>query len=395
MHRLRMFVCMIATLSVFTAFVVITRHNNYVAAYPSPSIDPRLKAAFEPAPQGKLPKVAVDSMRHDFGIVQPNSTYEYKFPIQNLGDAPLQLSSAGTTSPLLSLRIDPHTLLPGRTGHVIVNWDAQSPQNGFAQFATISTNDPSRPAIEFELRGNPRVLLMAEPPVLAARTLQPGEECHLETIVVSPAWQNFTLDVHPSRPDIRFSLTPLDPGELNKYKMKSGWRITVELPSDLPSGNLNEKLQLTAVPMVGDAKNDNSYDPAAQPLVRELPIYGSVSSRLAVYGEGLTTLGTIQAGTINSRTGYDGVFTVRVNDSDPKLQIEKVVANPSEIEAQLEPYPDAGGPGIYRLHVHIPPSDIAAAYVGQSRGKLTIAFDHPRIKKLELGVSFVVMNAVR
>src|SRR4029078_11644410 len=113
MSRFQFVACGLLTLSMPIVFVALTRQNNHVFALPTAEFDPRLAAASATA-VGGTPKVSIqEDLSHDFGAGDPNLAYEYKFTIQNLGDAPLRLAKTGATSDDLALKIDPHTLLPG------------------------------------------------------------------------------------------------------------------------------------------------------------------------------------------------------------------------------------------------------------------------------------------
>jgi hypothetical protein len=87
------------------------------------------------------------------------------------------------------------------------------------------------------------------------------------------------------------------------------------------------------------------------------------------------------------------VFTVRVNDADPNLQLVETYTTPSMIEVSLQPYSDTSTDGLYRLFVRIPPQSIPVVFQGRNKGKVNLVFAHPRISNLELGIEFVVMKS--
>jgi hypothetical protein len=173
--------------------------------------------------------------------------------------------------------------------------------------------------------------------------------------------------------------------ELQALKATSGYRLTVILPGDLPQGHLEEWIELTAT--------RNNSDDEADVVTRRLPLQGSILGRLTVYGKDVTSFGTIQAGLIDASRGYDGFVTIKINDPETELSVREIVAEPSYIEAHFEPFTEANAEGLYRLRVHIPPSDKAASFRGNKQGKLRLTFDHPRISELELGVDFIVLSS--
>jgi hypothetical protein len=338
--------------------------------------------------------VVVGSREFDFGTVDPFRSYLHSFTIQNSGKSPLVLSSKGTTCSCLSVDIDPHTVDPGRTASVTVTWDARATDRDLNQRASIATNDPAQSLIEFSLRGKTRIVLAAEPPSLVAPRIRPMEKTRLETKIVSLEWNAFSLDVRPSLAGAEWTLDPLPESDLIALKAKSGWRLAVTLPADMPSGALRERIHLTARRIASEADAAEQPDDAVPEVVeREISLEGGVLGRLTVYGQHIDNRGHIKAGTLDSRTGFNGVFTLRVNDRQPDLNVTGVTADPAFITARLEPYSKDGTPGFYKLHVEVPPSDSPAAYVGEKQGQLTLLFDHPRITKLELGIEFIVMKS--
>jgi hypothetical protein len=340
------------------------------------------------------PRAVVESPEFDFGAVVPFRSYQHTFTVENSGTAPLTLISNGTTCSCLSIDIDPHTVDPGRTASVTVTWDARATDRDLNQQATIATNDAAHSTIEFSLRGKTRIVLAAEPPSLVAPRIRPAEKTSLETKIVSLEWNAFSLDVRPSLAGVEWTLEPLEASDLAALKAKSGWRLAVTLPADLPSGALRERIHLTARRIASEADPADEPDHALPQIVQsEIPLEGGVLGRLTVYGQHIDNRGHIKAGTLDARTGFNGVFTLRVNDRQPDLNVTGVTADPAFITARLEPYSKDGNPGFYRLHVEVPPSDVPAAYVGEKHGQLTLLFDHPRITRLELGIEFVVMKS--
>jgi hypothetical protein len=335
------------------------------------------------------PRAKVESTEFNFGIVDPFRQHRHVFEVQNAGDSPLLLLNQGTSNNRLVIDIDPHTVSPGRTAKITVLWDALAADDDFSAQATVQTNDPANPTIVFALRGEARILLAAEPPVLSAPRIKAGEPTTLTTTIVSPEWDAFTLEADPSLSGVDCAVHPMEPAELQQLNVNSGWRLVVTLPAELPPGPLRERIHLTA--RRGAATTDSAAA-RGDVIHRELPLVGNVLGGLTVYGKDLNEMGNIAVGTLDAQKGYETTLTIKVNDAEPKLYLTGISAEPAYIEAQLEPSAENRS-GSYDLHVRIPPTDRAAGYLGQNRGKLTISFDHPRIEQLNLGVEFVVLTS--
>jgi hypothetical protein len=345
----------------------------------------------------QLPKAIIEVRGFDFGDIVPYRTYEHKFKIRNGGSAPLQLDSMGTTSDIMQVDLDAASIQPGEERIIVATWDAQPSDREFLEHAIIATNDPANPVIKLELLGRTRLLVAADPPSLTASRILPHESCLMETKIVSEHWDSFTIDeVRPSLAGVTWQLTPIAPADLDVPTAKSGWRLTVTLPAGLPEGPLSGHVAIVARPTL---QQSSSAAGAAQtavstPVEREIPFDGKVVRRLSVFGKDINVAGTIEAGTIDSSRGYEATFTVRVNDTDPQLNVVDTTIYPKFVDVQLEPFSGAETTGLYRLSVRIPPQDVPAAYIGKNRGKLMILFDHPRIAELNLELDFIVKKSV-
>ena len=117
---------------------------------------------------------------------------------------------------------------------------------------------------------------------------------------MSQVWNAFTLDdLKTSLPGLTWNLTPADPHELKLLKARSGWRLAVTFPADMPTGSFQETLSFTARPAATTPEVDASAS-LYEPLTREIPLEGTVLRRLAVYGADIQPWGMIEAGTIDS-----------------------------------------------------------------------------------------------
>jgi len=400
-HR-SILVCAILTVGICIAWQVLRTDQAPADAAPEPQtiaenataaeLEPKAQAAAQPesiAPTS-LPKALAQKREHDFGTVDPFQAYTHRFEVQNNGTANLALVNPHTNCKCLKVEVSEAVVFPGETGFLVCTWDADASQDLFLQRASVSTNDPANSILEFVVQGKARLTLAAEPAELTAPRIQPNQETHLETKIVSQVWSSFQIDeVQPSIAGATWKLLPIDSGELAKMDMKAGWRLVVTLPTGLPTGNLKGSVVVKARPTGENPAN------LGQPIERAIPLEGNVLRGLAVYGKDVTTWGTIQAGTIDPVKGYEASLTVKVNDAETRLNVIDMTVSPSFVDVRLEPFSETERPGLYRLTVRIPPSEVPAAYVGDKRGKLLLLFDHPRIEQLDLGLEFIVKKPLR
>ena len=346
-----------------------------------------------PAVATDQPGFDLTERRYDFGVVDPLRTHRHMFEIRNAGAAPLTLKANGATCKCLSLDVHDEVVPPGGIGKVEIIWEAQDSYDALRQRVSLVTNDPNARIVDLEITGKTRLVLAAEPPALSAPRIRPDEKTELATTIVSRVWDAFTIEgLQSTLEGVEWSLTPADPNQLKKYEAKSGWRLVVTLPADLPTGSFRETLKFAAVPQA-KGSDGQTIDPAFEPLVREIPLEGSVTGRLSVYGKDMRSWGIIEAGTIDWQRGYQNELLIKVNDADRELVTTHTETFPEFVEAKLEPHAAAGKPGLYRLKLRIPPDGRPGAYQGDRQGKITISFDHPRIKSLELPIEFVLVKS--
>ena len=344
-----------------------------------------------PAIETDQPRVELAERRFDFGIVDPLRTHRHTFEVRNSGTVPLTLKSNGATCKCLALEVRDDTVPPGGSGNVEVIWEAQDTQEPLRQRVSLATNDPNAQIVDLEITGKTQIVLAAEPPTLSAARIRPGKKTKIATIIVSRVWDAFTIDaLQSSLTGVEWTLAPADPVQLKTFEAKSGWRLEVTLPADLPTGSFRETLTFAARPR---RKANEAASETHEPLVREIPLEGTVTGRLSVYGKDMRSWGIIEAGTIDWQRGYQTDLTIKVNDAERELVATRIETFPKFVEATLEPQAAADKPGLYRLKLRIPPDGRPGAYQGDRQGKITISFDHPRLKSVELPIEFVLLKS--
>ncbi|MEL6109391.1 MAG: DUF1573 domain-containing protein [Planctomycetota bacterium] len=89
----------------------------------------------------------------DFGAMPPGGEGEHEFFITNVGDEALELEVGATTCKCTLGSLGETKLPPGETTSVKLEWTVAAEKNTFSQSAELRTNDPSRPAIKFTVKG--------------------------------------------------------------------------------------------------------------------------------------------------------------------------------------------------------------------------------------------------
>jgi len=385
------------TISLFglaTSCAVITTIGCSQAEQPS-AVDARSAPAgpmraevVEAVSSGRVgPQAEIVEKQFDFGMVEPLRTHEHTFEIHNRGTAPLTLAQQGTTCKCLELASVSAVVPPGGIGKVVVAWHAKAAQDVFVQRASVATNDPHHQLLEFKVLGQSLLLVATDPPQLVAPRIKPDESASIDATIFSQVLDEFTVeDLTTSLDGLQWELSPASRRRLTSLNAKSGWNLHVVLPDNLPQGGFRQWLRFRVEPV----NHRSQIDPDL--LSYEVPVQGKVLRRLSVFGESIDFDGTVDLGIVNAKTGAEKVLTVRVHDSDQRLNVTSTTTEPRFVEAHLEQFPGPKDVGIYRLRLRIPPNATPGYYRREHVGKLVLRFDHPRIDSLELGLSFVVPN---
>ncbi len=106
--------------------------------------------------RGKQPKVKVDEVLYDFGIVEKDPSSEkgeHKFYIENVGDADMTLADGGKGCFCTDFTISKGALKPGEKATVNFTWDGARSGGVFNQGVRVLTNDPDRKEVMFYVKG--------------------------------------------------------------------------------------------------------------------------------------------------------------------------------------------------------------------------------------------------
>lgn len=336
------------------------------------------------AQQAAHPVVRVDAATHDFGTLDPLTVHEHVFVIRNTGDAPLELTEGPTTCKCTMARLGNNTVPPGGKATVMLQWNTGR-DTEYAHHATIYTNDPAQPAVRLTVKGNVQVRFRCEPAQLVFSRVNPGESPSASAIVYSQMWDEFELEpVVPTLAGMNIAISELEPTEMESLRAKSGRRITVQLPSDLPEGYFSSSLLLRGKPVGG---TDLQADECT------LGVEGKVIRRLSVYGDEIDVNGQIEIGRVRQGVGADVRLLMKLRDPERNLPVTKIEANPEFVQVRVEPFrTDADKDvGLYYLHLHVPANAPLYRLPPNETGRIRVEFDHPRVKEIELPLDLIVI----
>ena len=330
--------------------------------------------------ESRTPRAVLDETLHDFGTMDPFQTGHYEFKIRNEGSAPLTLERGPTTCKCTLSNVTDGSIPPGGEGEVVLAWQAVRNNKRFAHEASIFTNDPEHEILYFRVEGDIRVRFGADPPEITLSSVRPDQPTEGATLLSSQVWPSFEIrSIECSLPGVTWELAPAGPEHLKKIGSLSGWWLKFTLPAGLPLGYFEKQFSIQV--QGPDATANQTY---------EMPLQGRVLRRLAVYGDGIDSHGTIHVGTIGAGRKHVRRFVVKVRDPLPELPNLAIQTVPDFVQARLVPYPGAAEVGLYRFDVEIPADAPVCVRSHDNRGEIALDFDHPRIEDLRLGLEFVI-----
>jgi hypothetical protein len=277
-------------------------------------------------------------------------------------------------------------IAPGASAEVAVSTKATASRQGvFRHTATLLTNDPDRQVVTLTIRGTYRTFLAAVPELLVFRRApQQHERLRAELEVYSQVFDRFELaDMHSSLEGTSWEVEALGAPSLENLTARSGYRIALLLPEDLPEEAFSHSLHLTAV-----AGSEH------KPRSLAIPLRGAPVRRVQVFGPGLALGRLLRLGTIPQGTGKRMSLTLKVVDEHRKLDVENIAVQPAFVRVNVSPFnEDAQKLGLYRIDVEVPSSTPMCNYMGGRAGSVRIETDHPKVPELIFELEFAVTGS--
>lgn len=348
----------------------------------------------------KPPRVIiVNGEQFQFGTIQRWATQSHDFELRNEGGQPLTLE-AGVTSCkcTLSKLANPDsetskgtktTLGPGESTIVTLTWTAKTHEPEFHQSAEIITNDPLNPSIRLLVHGKVIESVWSEPRDLVLNNLVNGERTPIEVNVLSsmpdkielqnPEW---SIPSEETLFDVKF--VPMPDEVLAKFKQATSGAIVILTPKeDLPLGRFERQLKMGC----------NLPDIPTM----ELPIHGTVVGDISIAGPKFSpAVSRLDLGIVEQTAGVNTTLFVSVKGplrDTTEIKIAKV-----EPEGVLEATLGEIDPAVTNLKriplkIKLSPGLAIGDFTGNASapaGKIILETTHPRIKRIEIKVTFVV-----
>lgn len=342
-------------------------------------------AALPPAIPARAPRAVAEDDQYDFHIMDPGQTAQHTFLIRNDGDSPLTLKIGPTTCKCTVADLPHSVVAPGATGSLGVQWTTLYQPGLYLQSASVMTNDPLNPKIQFSVYGKIRAQVGMAPEALVFPRVSPDRTTVQTALVYSQVWPEFSIrKIDTPIEGLRWETLPAAPESLDPLHARSGFVLRVTLPPGLGAGYFSHWLRLHV-----DAPSSHETPP-----VYQVAIHGKVLRRLCVYGSGIDGTGVVNLGRIQTGKGAHVRLLVKVRDPQRELAVDHMELTPEFLQVRITAHKpeQERSRGLYDLEIAVPRDAPRCVYMGAPAGRIRIVLDHPTIPELDLPVTFAVID---
>jgi hypothetical protein len=377
-------------LAVAIGVTLIRSHGGAGSATP-PSGDDLRKGAV----------AVVDTNPYDIGVIDSPQEFHHTFLIRNEGSAPLTLKRGPSTCQCTLSEVSETPVPPGGQHEVAVSFTEAAMKDTlkpgpFKESMHVITNDPKQEAIELKILATVRRYFVAEPsPVVLSlhwSDLASEEKRSAETLLYSQRWEHFELEEKKLEEGtaplagLTWRSEPATPEQLEKVQGRSGYRIHVTLPPEMPDGQFATTLGFVAKP------TGNGEEADGQPHTLELKFQGNVHGRLVFSGPKITDTRVLWLGSLTRGTPVRERVLMKVNEEPRALTIKEIETEPKFLRVHVAPYNgESAAIGLYRLDVEIPADAPSGNFTGDHQGVIRLKTDHPKFPVIVLSVDFAVV----
>jgi hypothetical protein len=333
-----------------------------------------------PESNGKRPRAVVDEdLTYKFGTRAQHTKFEKDWVIKNRGDAPLHLRLEAPPCSCTVAGFQDKDRLP--SGSKVVppkeettihfTWETRENSGTYHKTATILTDDPERPKLEFSALGEVHPAVVVYPDrVINFIEVSTDEEVHSASIAV------YSQD----KPDMKITRLasskptlivaeqePMTKEQCESLKVKAGWRITVKVKRGFPLATFLEEL------VIG---TDHPLEPELK-----LTVTGKVVGPISVVPERVRLFNIS-----GSRGGTRDVTLLVRGHRATKFE---VVRKPEKFKVEIAPGDNSSKPGKYGMTVTVPPGTPP----GTVDDLIILKTDHPQAEELRIPVYGFIRDA--
>jgi len=340
-------------------------------------------------PADPVPKVIVEDVQHDFGVMDQGTEGSRDFVFKNTGDAPLELTPGPTSCRCTGLKIDRNSIPPDESGKVTVLWATKEKIGHASETAEVFTNDPRRPRVTLTVAGYVTRAIQVVPESLDLGRISAGESATDAVALYCYLDEPFEILGHSlydreTAENFEITFGPLPADDLGKQpKAHGGCLARVTVKPGLPLGPIRQTIyartNLESAPMV------------------EIPIVGKIDSDIAVYGPGWDNENRVlRIGRVSSDEGAQRRLTLVVRGPLHKeVGFECASISPETLSVRLGETTQLGAATVSQtpLIIEIPKGSRRVNHLISEEskpGRILIKTTHPKVPELLILVSYAV-----
>jgi hypothetical protein len=289
---------------------------------------------FSATNKSALPKFeVVDGTTFDFGTMEFATSKKHAFVVKNTGDAPLTLKMLGTSCKCTLAELPNNRLDPGGETKIELEWKASERHGPYTQTATIETNDPRHPNMDFTVVGRVIGSHRLEPSDITFTRITADEPasaefrvyCFVQEQLAPPENAQWTNPETRDFFDVKFE--PLCAADLSQREdqPQSGYKGLITLKPGLQLGDFRQTLTFIL--------------PTTQRPLLTLELRGTVEGRASILGDerwdpehDIWSLGEWKHGTAKRESG---LTLVLVGNQSETLQPQVVTHSPDWIGVEF------------------------------------------------------------
>jgi hypothetical protein len=254
----------------------------------------------------------------------------------------------------------------------------------YRHYAEVHTNDPAKPTLLLVVQGKVRMRVGIDPRELIFPSLRPDEGGAAKAVIYSQVWDDLEfLEGVPSGDGIRWEVEQAGDDILRAYEAKTAYDLVVHIPPGIPRGPFSELVRFRIKPGGGADEEADFY---------EIPLRGEVLGRLAVIGPAVDENGVLDLGIVPRGRETKKRVMLKVRDEQKELRVTSVETVPEFIKVTFLPYKENDA-GLSYLEFEVPSDAPSCSYRGQPYGHVFVAFDHPRLERLEMKVKVAIVES--
>jgi hypothetical protein len=374
-------------------------------------------APFDPA---RPPKAVAGKREVTFGVMAIGAEHEHEFIIRNVGQSPLRLSKGKTTCKCTIANLSETGIAPGEAAPIHVTVRPVKQDASFRQTATIHTNDPQNPSIQFVVSGRVEPRISVEPGWMWSagdvRTHKPVTVTGIIYSVVESDFKVLELSAKPSAsktvvspmhriaqerlregptskdlaermnaPPARTQINPLPVEKLQSLGAKAGYELVVEFTPSSVLGPFREDVSIQTNLEGGEVLNCTIVG-------RRVPPFTILPPAGVQWNE---SRGTLDLGRFAARDGKQVRLSLVFFDAqESTIELTDVACNPPSLRCSLsvDPKGSAERRNRYVLTLEVPAGEIPATFNRERPATVTLQTNHPNLGKLELRIVYASLE---